>query len=87
MSKALVTFANGETLIIHENQMLVPLVSTDNYENHKVVLGEVYKVWYHANDALIPSILHFLSICEFFFTVDNPQKVYNPKTVVTVEQL
>lgn len=87
MCKALVTFANGETLTIHEAQQLVPLVSTDNYENHKIVLGEIYKIWYHHHDALIPSILHFFSICEFFFTVDNPKKVYNPKTVVSITQL
>ncbi len=87
MSKALVTFANGETLTIHEGQLLVPLVSSNNCENHKVVFGEVYEVWYHAHDALIPSILHFFAISEFFFTVDNRKKIYNPKTVVTVEQL
>lgn len=89
MEKALLTFSNGETLELHDTQLIIPIVKFHEQDNKHfgVSLNVPQEIWYHAQDGLIPSICEILCNCEFFFLHDNREKVYRSSTVVTIQNL
>lgn len=87
MTKAILTFSNGETLELVEGQMIVPIVSYISDGKKAVSLDEPKEIWHHMHDALIPSICELLVSCDFFYLVDQKDKVYNSNAVVCVHQI
>ena len=89
MVKALLTFSNGETLELQDEQYIVPIVKFPEEDSNRlgVSLDKPYKLWSHVHDGLIPSICEFLCNCEFFFLPDNREKIYNSNAVVTIKNL
>lgn len=87
MTKAILSFSNGETLELTEGQMIVPIVSYISDGKKTVSLDEPKEIWHHMHDALIPSICELLVSCDFFYLVDQKDKVYNSNAVVLVRQI
>lgn len=87
MNKALVTFSNGATLELCENQLIVPISKLIIEDDISVSQGETYELWNHSSAGLIPSICELLCKCDFFQLIDNADKAYNAASVVTVENL
>ena len=89
MVKALLTFSNGETLELQDEQYIVPIVKFPEEDSNRlgVSLDKPYQLWSHVRDGLIPSICEFLCNCEFFFLPDNREKIYNSNAVVTIKNL
>lgn len=85
MHKALLTFSNAETLELCDGQ-LVTLISK-SIVNDEVIASqsETYEIWNHSSAGMIPSICELLFRCDFFHPLDNDDKVYNSKAVVTIE--
>lgn len=76
-----VTFADGTVKIFHEEQAFRTIIKTDNGTS----LGEIFSLWYHATDGLIPSFTELLTKCDFFFDVENPNIVYSSNSVIRFE--
>ncbi|MFR5115539.1 hypothetical protein [Turicibacter sanguinis] len=89
MVKALLTFSNGETLELQDEQYIVPIVKFPEEDSNRlgVSLDKPYQLWSHVRGGLIPSICEFLCNCEFFFLPDNREKIYNSNAVVTIKNL
>lgn len=87
MNKALLTFSNGETLELCDDQLIIPISKLVVNDDISVSQGLTYKLWYHSSAGLIPSICEMLCQCDFFQLMDNTDKVYNSAAVVTVENL
>lgn len=85
--KAVLTFSNGDILELCENQLIVPISQITLNDGISVAKGDVYEVWYHSDDAFIPSVCELISRCDFFYLVENPNKVYNSKSIVSIENL
>lgn len=87
MSKALLTFSNGETLELSEGQLITPVLKIVESDSIYASQDKSYEIWYHIHDGLIPSILEMLFSCEFFALLDDHSKVYNSKLVVTIKNI
>jgi len=88
MDKALITFSNGETLELHEDQKIIPIIEYTNKDNEISVSKDcVYEIWYHGNEGLIPSIAELLCRCSYFQLMENENKIYCSSAVVSLENL
>ena len=76
-----VTFADGTVKIFHEEQAFRTIIKTDKGTS----LDEIFSLWYHATDGLIPSFTELLTNCDFFFDVENPNIVYSSNSVIRFE--
>lgn len=88
MSSILLTFSDGSTLTLKEEQRLVPIVSYKDNESgdrFNVSKDKTFEIWLHIHDGLIPSICEFLVNCEFFHLLDDNSTVYNSKAVVKIQ--
>lgn len=87
MNKAVLTFSNGETLELYEDQLIVPISKLDINDDISISQCQTYKIWYHSSAGFIPSIGELLCKCNFFYLIDKPDKVYSSSAVVTIENL
>lgn len=87
MEKAKLTFSNGETLILSDEQKIIPIVAYQSEDGLTTSIDKSYEIYYHIHDGLIPSITEMLSRCKFFMLFDNRSKVYSSSAVVTVENI
>lgn len=80
--KAKITFTNGEVLTINEDEVFITFVKTteDTAEKHRR-----YTAYRNSEGTLVPGIMDMLVQGNYFFINENPQKVYNPNAVVSVE--
>jgi len=85
--KAKLTFSNGDILILHDTQVLVPIVKCINENVVFASKDKSFEIWNHIHDGLIPSITELLLKSEYFHLLDNPDKVYNSSLVVTIENI
>jgi len=87
INKALLTFSNGKTLELCDNQLIITISKLVIDDEISVSQGPTCTLWYHSSAGLIPSICELLCKCDFFQLTDNTDKAYNSSTVVTVENL
>ena len=87
MFKALLTFSNGETLELFEDQLIVPISKFVNNNEISVSQCETYELWNHSSAGMIPSITELLLKHDFFHLIDNSDKIYKTSAVVTIENL
>lgn len=88
MHKALLTFSNGKTLELCDEQLVIPISRfLDGKKEISVSKGLPYELWYHVHDGLIPSIAELLCKSDFFQLPDNENKIYSSSAVVSVENL
>jgi hypothetical protein len=87
MNKVLLTFSNGETLELCENQLIVPISKLIVNDDVSVSQCPTYELWYHSGEGFIPSVCELLCKCDFFQLKDDPNKCYNSKSVVTIKNL
>ena len=87
MHKAKLTFSNGEILILNESQLLVPIIKYTNGDDVSASVDKSYEIWNHIHNGLIPSITEFLFRSDYFHLLDNPDKIYNSSSVVTIENI
>ena len=87
MSQSKITFANGDTLVIQEGEFFVPIVLTEHNGESFSSMGVPYEISGHVHDGLIPSITTLCLKSGFFYNIDEPGKVYNPSTIVSIENI
>lgn len=85
MNQALLRFSNGDSLELHEGQMITPISKFTDENGTRVSKCPQYEVWSHINDGLMPSIAELLCSCDFFHPADKNNKIFNSSAVVTVE--
>ena len=83
MPEIKVTFADGTTKIFHEEQSFRTIVKTDKGS----ALSEIFSLWDHSNDGLIPSFTEMLMHGNFFFDVEEPTIVYSASSVIRFEEV
>lgn len=87
MTKALLTFSDGSTLQIKNNQVLVPIVSYKLGDRFIVSHDKLYKLSDNINDGLVAALCEFLANCHFFKLLDDSSVVYNSTSVIKIESL
>ncbi len=87
MNKALITFSNGETLELHEDQSIATIMSTDSDEDTYVSPGRTHTLEYDLEYGLFLSITKLLCNCIFFYSPDNKNKIYKSSNVFSIEHL
>ena len=86
MDKALVTFSNGETLELSENQLIIPIVKVERNGETYASQSVFHELERHSSDGLIPTICDLFYSCGFFSLVGNEKKVYCVNAVVSIER-
>jgi len=87
MHKIKVTFSDGSNEIFHEEQtfMTIGFFSDDKKQNKKFPSqSEIYGLWSHVHDGLVPSFLEILANSKFFFDVEKPDIYYSAQSVVKI---
>lgn len=90
MCSALLTFADGSTLTLKENQRLIPIVSSmDNtpLPHLEVSKSSSFELWVHIHDGLIPGLCEFLVNCSFFHLLEDSNTIYKSDAVIKIQNL
>mgnify|MGYP001098973703 CR=1 FL=1 len=88
MFKVLLTFSNGETLELKEDQAILPISKyTDPDGRLTSNVDETYVLWYHPNHGFIPSATELLCNCDFFYLIDSPDKIYKTSAIDSAENI
>ncbi len=87
MHKALLTFSDGSTLQVKENQHLTPVVSYSKDDHFEVSLDNSFEIWYHIHDGLIPGLCEFLVNSSFFYLEDDRTTIYKSDSVIKIQNL
>lgn len=83
MSEIKVTFADGTTVLFHEDQSFQTIIKTES----GTAKSQIFTLWSHISDDLIPSFTEMLTHGLFFFDIENPSVIYSTSSVVKIEQL
>ncbi|WP_238905661.1 hypothetical protein [Clostridium sp. YIM B02506] len=87
MSKALITFSNGEILEVRDGQLISTITQRiDENEEITVSHSPSYTLWNHTHDGLTTAICEMLCRCDFFSPSDSA-KIYFSKSVVSIENI
>lgn len=86
MLSATITFVNGKTITVSENDFLVPIIR--KVENGQGYMGKLdpVEVTADTNSNVVPKIMDALCSCDFFATAENLSVVYQVSAVFSVEQ-
>lgn len=90
MPKIKVTFSDGSTMTFHEDQTFMTVSFSVDAENPKKSYpsqSEIFGLWNHIHDGLVPSLLEIIANSKFFFDVEKPEVYYNSQSVVKIESL
>ena len=90
MHKIRVTFSDGSTSIFHEEQSFLTIGFFQDDKNPKKNYpsqSEIYGLWSHVHDGLVPSFLEILANSKFFSDIEKPDIYYNSQSVVKIEVL
>lgn len=83
MPKLKVTFVDGSLLTVHEDQSFQTIVKTD----YGTSQSQVFTMWAHVHDGLVPSFTEMLAHGMFFFDIENPSTIYSSSSVIRLEHL
>lgn len=90
MEKITVYFSDGSKVDFHENQSLqtVKYLVDEKHvrQNKSASQSEIFTLWAHTHDGLIPSFLEVLANSEYFFDVKKPDIYYNSLAIVKIEK-
>lgn len=87
MKQTKITFSNGHSITLNENDCLVPIVYVSNDDESFASMGKSHILELHIHNGLIPSIMSALLGCDFFFVNDNQNIIYGTKSIVSVENI
>lgn len=89
MEKALITFANGETLEITDSDRLTPLIKVKDNDRDDFFASQTTPVEMipHTHLGLIVPISDVICCYDFFFLNYDQEKLYGSKSIVKVEQI
>lgn len=85
-----VYFSDGSIEIFHEDQSLQTVVKRPDNEHplrESVSQSEVFTLWSHHHDGLIPSFLEVLANSMYFFDIEKPEVYFNPAAIVKIKSL
>lgn len=88
MNKIKVTFSDGTIATFHEEQTFTAIgffTSEENPKKYYPSHSEVWGLWNHVHDGLVPSFLELLANSKFFFDIENPKIVYSSQSIVKIE--
>lgn len=83
MPKIKVIFADGSSAIFHEDQSFQTIVKTEAGTSQ----SQVFTLWFHHHDGLVPSVTEMLAHGLFFFDLEQPDTIYSSASVIRLEQL
>ena len=88
MCRAILTLSNGDTLELHEGQIVMPIAFIHREEEAFTSMVAPYELWYHVHDGLIPCITELLCRYEFFQIFDNEEStVYKSSAIVSIKNV
>jgi len=87
MTKATISFSNGDKVTVSEGQRIIPISRYTYDEKLTTSQGMSVEMWSHIDDGLIPCITEFLINCDFFRLDLESEKVYSSSAVVTIENI
>lgn len=80
-------FSDKSTLVLHENDCLIPVVfnPATGSDLGFSSMSKPVELYPHVHDGLIPSILDVLLSCQFFYVGNDCTSVYCTSSVVKIE--
>jgi hypothetical protein len=93
MDKLLITFSDGSTFSLIENQLLQGIHFFN--EKDEMLIDhprrfasklEPVTMWSHVSDGLIPSFLDLISNSAYFFDPKKPDVMYSANSIVRLER-
>lgn len=85
MSNATIYFSDKSTLKVHENDILIPIVSHKTDDGIHASMDEPIELWDHVHNGLIPSLMDAFLKCDYFYLNHRYEVVYNSKAIVKIE--
>lgn len=85
MSSAKITFSNGVSVDVKENDLIIPIVLDISKDKPFARQADPVEITYHISFGLIPSIMDIVCSCDFFYINNGFDIAYGAKTVVSVE--
>lgn len=88
MNQIKVTFSDGTVEKFHEEQSFMSIRfirDEENPDKEFASQSEVFGLWNHIHDGLVPSFLELLANSIFFFDLEKPSIHYNSQAVVKIE--
>lgn len=90
MKKITVYFSDGSKVDFHEDQSLQTvkyLVDEKHDRQNKFASqSEIFTLWAHVHDGLMPSFLEVLANSKYFFDIEKPDIYYNSSAIVKIEK-
>ena len=83
--KAIVKFSNSETLIIRQDESLIPILLVENKGVKFSSTGETHIIDRHISYGLIPDLMSFFLQYDYFFLSSDPFSVYSTKMIVSIK--
>ena len=83
MPKIKVYFSDGYAVEFHEDQTFQTIVRNETGSS----LSQVFTLWSHHHDGLLPSFLEMTMYGLYFFDVENPTQIFNSSAVTRIEIL
>jgi len=83
--KAIVKFSNNETLIINQDEALIPILLVENKGEKFSSTGQTYIIDRHMSNGLIPDLMTFFLQYDYFFLSSDPCVAYNTKMIVSIK--
>lgn len=84
MNSATIYFTNGATLVLHENDILIPIVRSEHQGEILASQSQPVSLENHIYNGLLPSIMSVLCICDFFSVSPNQDVAYGKNAIVKI---
>ena len=85
MSKATIYFSDKTSLVLHEDDLITPIVLNNSGEDTYASMDKTVKVEYHVHNGLIPSIMDALCKCSLFYVNQEIDITYSSHANVRIE--
>ncbi len=92
MPSAKIYFADGSSLTVHENDLIIPIVIDTICEAgtgyHEIAsMASSVKLVNHPTNGVICSLMDAFCFCRFFYVNDDMDTIYGTASIVKIENL
>lgn len=87
MNSATIYFSDGTSLVLHENDLIIPIILSNTKNDVHSTADQAIMLKYDASNGLMPPIMDALCKCDFFYINPNFDVAYSSHAIVRVEAL
>ena len=85
MHSAVIYFSDKTSLVLHEDDLITPIILCPSNDVPQAAMGPSVKIEYHIHNELIPSIMDALCTCNFFYINQKFDVAYSSHAIVRIE--